>query len=159
MRFSIPGALGLLPLGVVLIVAGVAWTTYRVRALFLGIQTASWPSTTGRITRSERMRLFIRWSPAPDNGYVRYDYWVAGHLFRGNDVGFQGWFGAGDIPPDVIPARYPKGQAVTVWYEPHRPRRAVLLPGISIGNYLSPLVGLALSVLGLLVFIVATRTA
>ena len=110
----------------------------------------SWPTTEGVVFLSERPRprdwdwgTFWRTEPS-----VKYRYSVDGVKYEGDTISWgQGpaEFGlsflqtrGGDYSDNVTAAdifawrkRYPKGTAVTVYYNPQKPQSAVLEPGFS----------------------------
>jgi hypothetical protein len=93
--------------------------------------TKTWPTTTGRILRSE---VELRRSHSSDGGYsssyypvVLYEYQVMGQTYQSSTLspgleyglGFQG-----RVQARV--AKYPVGSMVQVYYNPENPAQAVL---------------------------------
>jgi hypothetical protein len=62
---------------------------------------------------------------------VRYEYHAGGAWRRGDVVHWNG-FGFHEAVRTAL--RYEAGQRVGVWYDPARPDRAVLEPGVSLGS-------------------------
>jgi Protein of unknown function (DUF3592) len=118
-------ALAAIPLGTLfltLVLTGPVW--------WRAIASRGWQTAGGRILSSAvavgqgfRRRTLI----VPD---VRYEYKVAGVRYEGRTVRFN--YSA--YRPAETAARYHAGQQVTVYYNPHSPKRAVLEPGIQPGD-------------------------
>jgi hypothetical protein len=83
-----------------------------------------------------------------DSAVVGYEYQVRGVKHTSRRLDYAGR-GAGWSARRVL-TRYSEGDVVSVSYDPSEPARAVLEPGMSIGNVLRLLVGLAVLGIGLL---------
>ena len=90
--------------------------------------------------------------PGSDPG-VRFEYRISGTRYTGDRVSYGGH--SPGIGAAEIAARYPLGAAVTVWYDPGQPGKAVLEPGPKLANWIEPGVGLAMVVLGTLAWFLA----
>src|SRR6267378_1066966 len=98
-------------------------------ALYKGwqnVQTAkastSWPTTTGRVTASDTVKVMFRRQPR-----ITYSYSVNGAPLTSQRVSFAGGYKPKDVDP--ILARYPIGGAVTVAHDPQNPAEATLETG------------------------------
>jgi hypothetical protein len=103
-------------------------TTGATLAIFIGalpqIASATWPTTTGTITRSE----FLPQKRGEWN--LAYQYTVAGNSYTGtayaeNSLSIQG---KTEVLRHV--AAYPAGKEVVVSYDPGSPANSVLRPGL-----------------------------
>jgi hypothetical protein len=90
------------------------------------VQTAkastSWPTTTGKITASDTVKVMFRRQPR-----ITYSYSVNGAPFTSQRVSFAGGYKPKDVDPTL--ARYPVGGEVTVAHDPQKPAEATLETG------------------------------
>jgi hypothetical protein len=84
--------------------------------------STSWPTTTGRITAAETMKVMFRRQPR-----VTYSYAVNGASFASQRISFAGGYRPKET--DAILARYPVGKEVPVSYAPENPAEATLETG------------------------------
>jgi len=122
-----------------ILVAGVASVLiYLVmRGLRLAISSRSWPCTNGKIISSELEEGsdYNIGSGPTYRARIRYRYVVEGTACESTRLWFQHrWFSGRKLTAETIRAGYPVGKAVTVHYDPRRPRIAVLETGISFEN-------------------------
>lgn len=122
-----------------------------------------WPVTQGEIV-SSRMETYA--SSANSREYraiIRYGYWVEED---GEDPqGFEGDRITIDPLPrtdnraevDASLARFPKGMAVDVYYNPNRPFRSVLEPSFSTNRLIRPIIGLIIFAVAFGMRLVARR--
>ena len=98
-----------------------------------------WPRTLGSIVTSG--------VSVEHDGYgrmyaadIRYRYVVDGHEYTCDRVRFGGfWSFAWRRPADTLTKRFPVGAPVTVAYDPAKPSRGVLEPGLGGQAYLNVL--------------------
>ena len=86
----------------------------------------SWPSVTGKVGISEA-RIHRTDGHDTDFPHVSYSYEVNGKTYRSSNILPGGDIGGVNVESTL--ARYPKGADVTVYYDPHNPKDAVLEPG------------------------------
>lgn len=111
--------------GLVLVAAGVLYSD--VPTMFA---SRYWPAADGVIT--SRRLIGHRFEEYDGDfytyyeGYIQYEYKVNGTTYTARTVN------ALSIPsyPQEISLKYPEGKAVTVFYNPRDPSRAVLEPGL-----------------------------
>ena len=84
--------------------------------------SASWPTTTGTITKVERFKRLLRWLPR-----IAYTYSVDGHPYSSERISFAAGYRPKEV--DAVLSRYSVGQSVPVSYSPSAPNEAVLEPG------------------------------
>jgi hypothetical protein len=84
--------------------------------------STSWPTTTGRITASDTVKVMFRRQPR-----ITYSYSVNGAPFTSQRVSFAGGYKPKDVDPTL--ARYPVGSEVTVAHDPQKPAEATLETG------------------------------
>jgi hypothetical protein len=108
------------------------------RSFFLGWASTRWPRTTGEVRRSEVVvtDLGVRQGRSNLEGaaHVLYVYDVNGETYFGHRIQFGPewwWFAGRDA------RAYPPGRAVEVAYDPRRPTRSVLRPGLTWSNALA----------------------
>jgi len=100
-----------------------------------GLASKKWPTTSGRITKSELKESTVSNGDGPNKkGYqvfIRYSYMVGGMAYEGKKIKFY----TGTISVDQLEQqreidRFPVGAQVPVYYNPKNPKSAVLVPGI-----------------------------
>lgn len=94
-----------------------AWKNVQSAKLSIG-----WPTTTGKITAAETVKVMFRRQPR-----VTYSYSVNGRPFASQRISFAGGYKPREI--DAILARYPVGKEVPVSYAPENPVEATLETG------------------------------
>lgn len=98
--------------------------------------SAAWPTTDGRVTRSE-----VSHSTDADSGdsyspEVTYQYQVAGVAHQNNVIKFGENAYSSRRKAEGIASGYPVNARVTVYYDPAQPERSVLEPGVTAGSYI-----------------------
>jgi len=132
--------------GILLLIAAVVVGYAAVRMIGLARSSQRWPTSRGRVLRSE---IF------DGRAVIRYAYTVDGAEYEGRDVA------AGDWPYRTARRaahrlqRYPMGALVSVYYDPSQPSVAILKPGLAPEVFYLPVLGslLALTSLALLSWI------
>lgn len=100
--------------------------------------TDSWPTTSGTVLSS---RVSVSKS---DNGTsyspdISYSYEVNGFTYTADKVTFLSTGGRDGA--ESIVARYPVNAAIDVYYNPLRPSKAVLIPGMDWSTYMFAIIG------------------
>lgn len=119
-------------LGLLFTLVGAAVMAYGTQRVLLARASASWPTAAGEIVVSRVVESY------DDDGStygpdVRYRYRAAGGSHEGDVI----HFGLGGIETsnrrsaERVVDRYPQGSTVTIAYDPAKPDRAVLEPGVS----------------------------
>jgi hypothetical protein len=98
------------------------------RALILRRKSAAWPTVAGTIVASQ-----IHENRGDDGSTYQanltYEYRVGGRTYRGRRLEWTGGVADGLLPRHQrIVSAYPRGQAVTVCYDPTDPSRSALEP-------------------------------
>lgn len=94
-----------------------AWKNVQLAKVSTG-----WPTTMGRITAAETVKVMFRRQPR-----VTYSYSVNGAPFVSQRISFAGGYRPKET--DAILARYPVGKEVPVSYAPENPAEATLETG------------------------------
>jgi hypothetical protein len=143
----LPIALAVLALGTLVLAISLI-RVYKFRA------SKTWISTTGKIISSEmETRRGGRRRSITYHAAIVYDYSVEGTKYSGNRICF-GDYGSSDANhARQILNRYPAGMQVSVYYNPSKPKDAVLERRLSWTVYLALIVGFAVSALGILLAI------
>ena len=84
--------------------------------------STAWPTTTGRVTASETVKVMFRRQPR-----VTYSYSVNGMPLTSQRISFAGGYKPKET--DAILARYPVRKEVPVSYAPENPAEATLETG------------------------------
>lgn len=126
-----------------LVLLGALLAFGHVRAVHFGRAAAQWPTVTGELSVQHGVNRRTR--------HFRYDYEVAGERYRGHDASFM-------PGPMYRPGRHYETGPVAVRYDPQRPSRAVLEPGVSwLGFAWSLLAPLALVAAGVWILVASER--
>lgn len=122
-------------MGIFLLV-GIGLTFWGWNILQNARASASWPTAEGRVTKSE-----VTYSTDSDNGdsyspKITYSYKVNNTNFINSTIKFGENSYSSRNKANGIAAGYPVGKNVTVYYDPKKPERSVLEPGVSGGSYI-----------------------
>ncbi|MBE2222281.1 MAG: DUF3592 domain-containing protein [Anaerolineae bacterium] len=117
-----------------LVGAGLSWWGWTI--LQNARASADWPSVEGRVTSS-----LVDYSTDSDGGdsyspKVTYVYVANDLSYESRTIKFGENSYGSERKAQEITSRYPEGQAVTVFYDPANPDKAVLEPGVSSGSYI-----------------------
>lgn len=130
--------------GIVLVIVGIVFGGQALAAVWVARDSHSWPTTPGRVVRSE-MRHNRNANGLPGHRtLVRYEYTVGGEEYEGRDVA------SGEFPYRSARSAarrlqpYPVGASVVVRYFPDDPELAVLEPGVSLDVLYLPIVSIIL---------------
>ena len=116
---------------------------------YQALRSYFWASTEGQILSSTVTRVKHGTEPASYYASISYEYEVGGARFIGDKV-FIGEYGTGSPGPmQEIVDRYPVGKRVTVYYDAHDPKKAVLEKGARLASFGLLLIGLLFSTVGL----------
>lgn len=101
-------------------------TGYLLWQVWLARRSRTWPSTTGRVLRSEVHRERVRASRTYGPANVLYEYHVDGRRCTGKRVTFGGWLNTNLSRTGRVINRYRPGSPVSVRYDPRKPSRCTL---------------------------------
>jgi len=87
----------------------------------------TWPKVTGEIVTSETRYHRHEGHPSAAFPHVSYSYEVNGKTYHSSNIMAGGDLGGLNVESTL--ARYPHDAKVTVYYDPHSPKDAVLEPG------------------------------
>lgn len=114
--------------GVLFTLAGLVLLAYLVYARRMASHSAGWPTTEGEVIRSKPYTYSVGSVTAHD-ARVTYRYWVDGRKYVSSQVTFEPFGFASRVEASEVASRFPPGGRVTVYYDPRKAGRAVLLPG------------------------------
>jgi hypothetical protein len=113
-------------------VIGIVIALFSYNAYATRMESKTWPTVGGVIVRSE---IEAHDSTASSDGSkkseavqyskIAYQYQVGGQSHKNSRISFSSSSGNAN----QIVARYPKGKSVQVYYNPDKPKQAVLIPG------------------------------
>ncbi|HEX6293463.1 MAG TPA: DUF3592 domain-containing protein [Herpetosiphonaceae bacterium] len=129
----IPGIIGLLIFGIP--------TAYLIWLWLLALQSRSWATTPGTITRSQ-VQPGVRQQATAS---IHYTYLVDGKEYTGTTVYFGGFINARASDARETVRRYSRGATVTVRYHPQRPGTSTLETRVSRGLLLWIVLGLGMA--------------
>ena len=116
-----------------------------LRNVYLAHESRNWPKTEGTILSSTVRHDSTRKSGS-FRAEVTYTYTAGSVSFTGDRISFGNFGTSGTGHANAIVARYPRNAKVIVYYSPRDPSLSVLETGISLGEWLLPLGGLAFMV-------------
>jgi len=150
----------LLFLGIFLVIgAGLSYWGWTI--LQNARASASWPTADGVVTHSG-----VSHTKDSDGGdsyspEITYTYTVDNVDQNNNTIKFGENSYSDSGKADRIAATYPVGKNVAVYYDPEKPGRSVLEPGVSAGSYIVIGIGVMFIVISLttapIIFFVRTR--
>ena len=137
----------ILPVGIAILAVGISLSAGYARDIYFGWKSKLWPRTQGRVIEWG-MDVGAKIGTEDNSAVVGYEYEVGGVRYTSRRLDYAGR-GAG-YGVNMVLARYREGEVVGVSYDPGEPARALLEPGIALGNVLRLMCGLAIIALGLL---------
>jgi hypothetical protein len=135
-------------IGGVLLLAGLALTTYGVLRTYRSVSSAGWPTAEGRMISSQvesiRARRSTTYQPK-----VAYSYSVGGTMYSGDVIAFSSDTGGDLLSVRAMVDRFPSGSTVTVHYNPSTPTLSCLIAGeVTWRDFVPDGIGLALAGVG-----------
>jgi hypothetical protein len=129
-------------LALVLLSFGVLLLLYLWYETAEALASRQWPQTTGAVVRSE-VRIEKN-GEGPDSYYpdIEYSFQVKGREFTSTRIRYGSWTATRNEAESFV-ERFPVGATVGVRFSPHAPDRSVLIPGISWGDRVLPLLFVA----------------
>jgi hypothetical protein len=123
---------------------GVPMLYFGCRELLRANQSRTWPTAQGVIQNSS----LDSGSKGEYWAHVMYDFTVNATAFNGNRVAF-GDYGSSILShAQGVVNRYPKGKAVTVYYDPKNPQVCLLEPGVKVQAWFVPGFGFVFLAIG-----------
>jgi hypothetical protein len=111
---------------------GIVIALFSYNAYATRMESKTWPTSAGVIVRSE---IEAHNSADSDSGSktteavqyakIAYQYEVGGQKHKGTRISLSS---ASNNAQQIV-SRYPKGKSVQVYYNPDKPKQAVLVPG------------------------------
>ncbi len=143
-------------------VKGIELTGSGVNNIINARQSASWPTTEGRILSSDVKKGIYRgtriWGTGISYGAaISYEYSLNGESFSSNKVLFGEVSGVSGDAARAYVKKYPKGTRVSVFYDPDNPSVAVLESEVSRSTYLRLGIGVFLIVMLFGVYMFAVK--
>lgn len=117
--------------------------------------SASWPHVEGVVTRSEVTRSSDSSGVDSYSPRITYRYPAGSRYQEGYTIKFGENSYNSRRRAESIAARYPVGRKVAVYYDPGRPGKSVLEPGVTGGSYIVLGIGALFVLIGLAVAPVA----
>lgn len=140
------------------VAVGVVMLVIGVTGLRRAVASTEWPTTQGEILSSEVERVrrddHDRGPSTTFHARIRYGYSVGGEPYTGDRVGIGDYGTNTNHHARSVVRRYPVGSHVTVYYDPDRPRIALLEPGVRASAFIVPGIGAAFVLFGGLCFVV-----
>ena len=111
-------------------VIGIVIALFSYNAYATRMESKSWPTVGGVIVRSEieahnSNSSGSKTTEAVQYAKIAYQYEVGGQKHKGTRISLSS---ASNNAQQIV-ARYPKGKSVQVYYNPDKPKQAVLVPG------------------------------
>ena len=115
--------------------------------LYFAQRSKRWPTVQGRVRGCDVSPMTAE-RAARASAVIEYEYQVGGIKYTSRRIDYGGR-GFGRDAGNVL-ARYSEGEPVGVRYDPSEPKRAILMPGATPGNFGRLLFGLIILAVGLL---------
>ncbi|MHC4082207.1 MAG: DUF3592 domain-containing protein [Planctomycetota bacterium] len=137
---------------ILFLAVGIAITAFGVYRLRIARASGQWPTVTATIVSSDvetRHRSGDATGMRTERGFeylprIVYEYSANGARHRADRITFDDLRFDSHLAAKTIADQYAPGTEVTVYYDPERPERAVLEPGLSWTAYLLPAFGAVL---------------
>jgi hypothetical protein len=139
--------------GVVLLLIGVGFSSYGYYLLIDGKATEDWSAATGQVTQCEVETKTTYRRKRTQHEYLlhlSYQYVVDGQTYTSSRYSHSGGYrSSSERACRDEAAKYPVGSSVEVFFNPANPSDAILVRGVTDGDYALFVVGLVLIVVGL----------
>ncbi len=96
-------------------------------------ESLKWPSTPGTVVASYIKRHDRSGGGSYETPHISYEYTVAGKHYKSTRFSFDDLekLAVTESQLKTILANYPKGKALTVYYDPQNPRSSILFPKVT----------------------------
>lgn len=116
----------------------------QVRRIMLGRASLQWPVVQGTVldARFDESASYDEdaWETTSWSAHLEYRYTVKGRPYRSRHFTWRPTSGLGQSEAYALLQGLRRGSDMDVHYDPKRPDRAVVIPGIAAGNWLNLLV-------------------
>jgi hypothetical protein len=123
--------------GGTLLLLGIGFTTWSVQLVTEAHGVKAWPTTLGVVTRSD-IDVVAEPTDVATPAYsarVEYSYAIGSRSFSGQRITFADHSSSSRTEMTKRVQRYPVGSAVTVYYDPVNPARAMLEMRVAAATY------------------------
>jgi hypothetical protein len=141
------------------IIAGIIFLTIGVGTMFLGYSwykdakaTNKWPTVEGVVLSAE-VTTHDSDGTTMYKPVITYKYSVGGKEYSCPKVSFSDYSSSNSDYAYETVNKYPKGTKVTVFYNPQKPYKAILEPGVGFFTYLPLGLGAVFSLIGFLLLL------
>ena len=117
---------------VLFICAGIGVALYSYNGYKTGVESKDWPTVDGMIIKSEIEQQTVttekdgkKKTEVTSYPKIAYQYRIDGQNYECKKISFLSTSGSAN----QIVSKYPKGKTVRVYYNPDKPKQAVLVPG------------------------------
>jgi len=125
---------------IIFIAIGILIALFSYSSYKTSLQSKTWPTVNGNIIKSDIERHTGTTGEGADKidtvheyAKIAYQYDVDGKHYESTKISFSS--SSSSENAEKIVSRYPKGKTVNVYYNPEKPKQAVLVPGNSSINY------------------------
>lgn len=139
-----------------MIILGVCFSIYGSTIFIEAWQSASWPTVTGTVVKSEVVETQNRnvhvFMPV-----IEYSYSIDDTQYSGNRI--SDWETTSKNRKDIekILAPYAKDNEVNIYYSPSNPRNSLLSPGVHLSSTYWLITGILLAIAGAVSLIIERR--
>jgi hypothetical protein len=148
--------------------AGIATLGFGIISSMEAFYSRSWPNVEGIITLSQIDTYLSESNTESDTGniiktttmyhpQVSYNFQVNGQEYHGDVINLDDISTSDVQAAEKIIARYPKGKVVRIFYDPGRPEKAVLEPGLTAGLLIPLTIGTLVTILAIVMIIFLFR--
>jgi hypothetical protein len=115
-----------------------------IQQLHYGRLSLSWPKVIGEVTEV-RKREYKSQSGSKRHYYeMKYTYVVNHVTWEGNRYSFKA------MHPDLV---FSVGAATVIYYNPKNPKQSVIIPGISLNNFMFVGISIVITIIGIVVLV------
>jgi hypothetical protein len=140
--------------------AGIATLGYGIISSMEAFYSQSWPAVEGVITLSQVDSYLSESDSGTTTMYhpqVSYNFSVNDQDYHGDVINMDDISTSDIRAAEKIIARYPKGKVVLIYYDPGRPEKAVLEPGLTGGLFIPLSIGIIITLLAIVMNILLFR--
>lgn len=116
-------------IGVLFLIGLATMSTVTAHTAYLSKCSESWPKAEGVIKESE-IQIVEKAGSTQFKAHVLYEFTVDGKKYTSTKINYDLMSSSERPAVEELVNRYPKGQQVSVYYQPDAPSESVLEPGL-----------------------------
>ena len=108
------------------------------------IGNETWPTVEGKILKSEVVQQYFFLQQYSYEPRIHYSYSVEGKTYESDSISMRFLSSKSADTVQEVVGNYPAGSQATVYYNPDDPEESVLIPGVSVGTSVAPILFLVM---------------